>query len=70
MLIKVTGWVKALAQVTELQVNKNLLFTCHKLFSNAEVLWSKFTNLEFREQLVCDLVLAVEDMAVNIKGIQ
>jgi hypothetical protein len=46
------------------------IFFGHKLFSNTEVSWSKMTHLQFREQLVCDLVRAAEDMAVKGKGIQ
>jgi hypothetical protein len=49
---------------------KSLFFLFgHKLFSNAEVLWSEMTHLQFREQLVHDLVCAAEDMAVSGKGI-
>lgn len=30
-----------------------------------EAVWSKITHLQFREQLICDLVIAAEDKAVN-----
>jgi hypothetical protein len=35
-------------------------------FSNQYAIWDKMTHFEFREHLVHDLVLAVEDKGVNI----
>jgi hypothetical protein len=39
-------------------------------FGNTEAICSKITHLQCREQLLCDLVLAAEDMAINKGGIQ